>query len=201
MNSMVIFHRFLQRLPGRVTGESKLMELVDETAVWVSGFKAWFHRKSMSRQKQRLRFRWWFLVIIIHDEWWLMMDPLWIIAETDRKMPFLFLFGPAGGGACKMIYDLGNLGTTQKVIVCFVDTWAYLLPCQEWWNLMVIWSDLFELLMIVVHILISTEIEDVSTQSLFQLLCSSYQSCNWNIMFIAAKFNVCNMIDCWYTLW
>ena len=36
MNSMVIFHRFLQRLPGRVTGESKLMELVDETAVWVS---------------------------------------------------------------------------------------------------------------------------------------------------------------------
>ena len=52
-------------------------------------------------------------------------------AETDRKMPFFFLFGAADGGACKMIYDLGNLGTTQKVIVCFVDTWAYLLPCQE----------------------------------------------------------------------
>jgi hypothetical protein len=121
-------------------------------------------------------------------------------AETDRKMPFFFLFGAADGGACKMIYDLGNLGTTQKVIVCFVDTWAYLLPCQEWWNLMVIWSDLFEILMFVVHILISTQIEDVSTQSLFQLLCSSYQSCNWNIMFIAAKFNVCNMIDCWYTV-
>ena len=122
-------------------------------------------------------------------------------AETDRKMPFFFFCSELQmGGACKMIYDLGNLGTTQKVIVCFVDTWAYLLPCQEWWNLMVIWSDLFEILMFVVHILISTQIEDVSTQSLFQLLCSSYQSCNWNIMFIAAKFNVCNMIDCWYTV-
>ena len=112
----------------------------------------------------------------IHDEWWLMMDLLWIIGPRKliEKCRFFFLFGPADGGACKMIYDLGNLGTTQKVIVCFVDTWAYRkLPCQEWWNFMVIWSDLFEIIMIVVHILSSTQIEDVSTQSLFQLLCSS----------------------------